>query len=152
VYEWALLLHLLGVVAYFAGLAVAAAALLAARRRAAPAEVAAVLSTARLGVALVGGGIVATVAGGLWLLSETPYGFEGWIVASLVLLAVALVAGGIGGQAPKRARLLAEQLARDSAASTPELEAALHDRRADALNALGAAASVAIVVLMVFKP
>jgi hypothetical protein len=69
-----------------------------------------------------------------------------------VLLAVALVAGGIGGQAPKRARLLAEHLARESAASTPELEAALRDRRADALNAVGAAASVAIVVLMVFKP
>lgn len=152
VYEWALLLHLLGVVAYFAGLAVAAAALLAARRRTVPAEVAAVLSTARLGVALVGAGIVATVAGGFWLLSETIYGFEGWIVASLVLLAVSLVAGAVGGQAPKRARLLAEGLARQGADGTPELQRALHDRRADALNALGALASLAIVVLMVFKP
>jgi hypothetical protein len=152
VYEWALLVHLLGVIAYFSGLAVAAVALLAARRRATPGEVAALLGAARWGVALVGGGIVVTVAGGLWLLAETSYGLEGWIVVSLVLLAVALVAGGVGGQAPKRARLLAERLAGEGAAVTPELRAALRDRRADALNAIGAAASVAIVVLMVFKP
>ena len=67
-YEWALLLHLLGVVAYFAGLAVAAVGLLAARRRTTQAEIAALLATARWGVALVGAGLLATVAGGLWLL------------------------------------------------------------------------------------
>jgi uncharacterized membrane protein len=152
VYEWALLLHLLGVIAYFAGLAVAAAGLLAARRRTTPAEIAALLGAARWGVALVGAGLLATIAGGLWLLAETIYGREGWVIASLVLLLVAVVTGGVGGQTPKRARRLSERLAREAADVTPELRAELGDRRADALNAFAAAASVAIVVLMVFKP
>ena len=150
-YEWALFFHLVGAFLFFAGLTVAAVGQTAARRRTRPSEIALLLSAARGGVLLVGVGTVLLLAFGFWLLDLTGYGFEGWIVAALALLGVALVAGGIGGQAPKRARRLAEGLARDDEPS-PELERLLNSRLADALNMTAAAAAVAIVVLMVWKP
>lgn len=151
-YEWALFLHLVGAILFFAGFAVAAVGQGAARRRSRPSEVAVLLRAARWGVAIVGAGTLLALAGGFWLLDLTAYGFDGWIVASLALLAFAVVAGGLGGQAPKRARRLAERLAGDRDEPSAELDSALRDPLADALNWTGAAAAVAILVLMVWKP
>ena len=84
----------------------------------------------------VGGVIVAGVA------------FE----AALALFVVVGALGAVDGQRPKRARKLAEQLAREGDAETPELRALLDDRLALAVNYLSAVLVLAIVVLMVFKP
>jgi uncharacterized membrane protein len=151
-YEWALFAHLAGAISFFAGLAVAAVGQTAARRRSRPSEVAALLGTARWGVVLVAAGLLLVLGSGFWLLDLTLYGFDTWIVAALALLAFTIVAGGIGGQGPKRARRLAERLAREGDTASPELETLLHDRLADALNWASAAAAVAILVLMVWKP
>jgi uncharacterized membrane protein len=151
-YEYALFFHLAGAILFFAGLAVAAVGQHAAARRARPSEVALLLRTARVGVALVGLGVLLAVVFGFWLLDLTSYGLDGWVVGSLVLLALAFVAGGLGGQAPKRARRLAERLARENDRASPELQALLRDRRAAVLNGSAAAAAVAILVLMVWKP
>lgn len=151
-YDWALFLHLAGAILFFAGLAVAAVGHASARRVRRPSEVAALLGTARSGVALVGLGVLLVVGAGFWLLDLTVYGLDGWILGSLALLALALGAGGVGGQAPKRARRLAERLARDRDEPSAELDAALRDRGADALNWTAAAAAVGILVLMVWKP
>ena len=151
-YEWALFLHLVGAILFFAGLAVAAVGQASARRRSRPSEIALLLGTARWGVVLVLVGVVLVVAAGFWLLAETFYGLDGWVVAALVLLAFAVVAGGAGGRAPRRARVLAARLAREGDEPSPELDAALRDRRAEALNWAAAAAAVAILVLMVWKP
>lgn len=151
-YEPALFLHLLGAFLFFAGLAVAAVGQTAARRRRRPSEVALLLGTARWGVLLVALGTVLVLAGGFWLVAETFYGYDPWVLASLALLGVAALAGGAGGQAPKRARLLARLLAGEGDRPSAELDRLLHDRAADALNGLAAAAAVAIVVLMVWKP
>jgi uncharacterized membrane protein len=152
VYEWALFLHLAGAILFFGGLIVATVAHLTALRARRPSEVAAVLAAARWGVLLVAAGLVLAVGAGFWLLSETGYGLDGWVVASLALVVVALAAGGVGGQAPKRARRLATRLAAERDEPARELDAALRDHRADACNGLAAAAAVAILVLMVWKP
>ncbi len=151
-YEWALFLHLAGAILFFAGLAVAAVAHTAARRARRPSEVAALLGAARWGVLLVALGILTAVGAGFWLLDLTVYGLDHWVLSSLALLAVAIVGGGLGGQAPKRARRLAERLAGDQNEPTPELDSALRDPLAAALNWVGAAAAVAILALMVWKP
>lgn len=101
---------------------------------------------------MVGLGTLVVVACGFWLLDLTVYGFDGWVLASLALLVLALGAGAAGGQAPKRARRLADDLAREGDRPNGELHALLHSRRADALNAIAAGAAVAILVLMVWKP
>jgi uncharacterized membrane protein len=151
-YEWALFLHLVGAILFFAGLGVAAVGQSAARRRSRPSEISVLLRTARSSVAGVGLGTLLAVAFGFWLVDLTAYGLDGWVLASLGLLAFALVAGAIGGQAPKRARRLADGLAREGDQPSAELHALLHSRRSDALNWAAAAAAIAVLALMVWKP
>lgn len=151
-YEWALFLHLAGATLFFAGLAVAAVAHTAARQARRPSEVAVLLGAARRGVRLVAVGLVTAVGAGFWLLDLTAYGLDGWVLASLALLAVALAAGGLGGPAPKRARLLAARLAREGDAPSTELDAVLRAPVAEALNWAAAAAAVGVLALMVWKP
>jgi uncharacterized membrane protein len=152
VYEWALFLHLAGAILFFAGLAVATVGQLAARERQRPSEIAVLLRAARRGVHLVGAGALLALGAGFWLLDLTPYGLDGWVLASLGLLAFAGIAGAAGGRTARHARLLAERLSRDDDRPSEELDALLRRPAADALNALAAAAAVAILVLMVWKP
>jgi uncharacterized membrane protein len=93
------------------------------------------------------------LAFGFWLVGLEDFSLgEGWISAALGLFIVALVLGGIAGQTPKRARLLATKLAKESNPATAELRALLDDGRSRAANYLSAAIVIAILVLMVFKP
>lgn len=152
VYEWALFVHLAGAILFFAGLAVATVAETSARARRRPSEIALLLGGARWGVLLVVAGLILAVGAGFWLLEETAYGLDPWVQAALALVVVALVAGGIGGQGPKRARRLAERLAASGDEPSAELDAALRAPVAAAFNWLAAAAAVAVLALMVWKP
>lgn len=148
--EWALLFHLAGVVLLFSGLILAAAALAAARRREVAGEIAALLGLTRVGVVLVAAGALLLVGTGLWLVEiwDGVYSLgDGWIAASLGLLALSFVLGAIGGQKPKQARKLAE-----GGGGGAELRRLLDDRRADAFNYAAALAVIAALVLMVWKP
>lgn len=145
-YHVALFLHLLGVAGLFSGMAVAAVALSAARRRERPNEIALLLGLTRIGVALVGAGILLALITGFWLLDETGYGLnDGWVAGAIGLLVLAGILGALGGQRPKRARLLAEQ-------GDPEAARLLRDLPALALNAGSAACVLAIMALMIWKP
>ena len=152
--DWALLLHLIGVVLLFSGMTVAAVADETARRRERPSEIAALLGPARVGVIFVAAGAVCVLAGGFWLVGNTgAYSLgDGWISASFALLFAAFVLGGLGGQRPKRARLLASRLAREGDAPSEELDGLLDDRISRAANYLAAAAVIAALVIMVWKP
>ena len=97
--EWALLVHLAGVVLLFSGMAVAAAAHEGARRGKFPGEVAALLALTRSGVFLVAFGGLLIVGSGLWLI-EVSGGLyslgDGWIAGALGLLVLAFVLGALG--------------------------------------------------------
>ena len=145
----ALLFHLAGVVLLFSGLILAAAALAAARRREVAGEIAALLGLTRFGVVLVAAGALLLVGTGLWLVEiwDGVYSLgDGWIAASLGLLALSFVLGAIGGQKPKQARKLAE------GGGGAELRRLLDDRRPDVFNYAAALAVIAALVLMVWKP
>lgn len=147
--EWALLFHLAGVVLLFSGMILAAAALAAARRREVAGEIAALLGLTRFGVALVAAGALLLVGTGLWLVEiwDGVYSLgDGWIAASLGLLALSFILGAIGGQKPKQARKLAE------GGGGAELRGLLDDPRADAFSYAAALAVIAALVLMVWKP
>lgn len=152
-YNVALFFHLLGAFLLVSGTVVAGAAFETARRRQAPAEIALLLGLTRVGVVLVGLGVVLALAFGLWLVQLGYWGYgSGWVVAALVLLAVTVVLGAAGGRRPKQARKLAVRLSEERSASTPELRELLDDRTALAANYLSALLMLAIIVLMVFKP
>jgi uncharacterized membrane protein len=151
-YDYALLFHLVAVIGFFAGVAVAAAAQLGALRRERPGEIAAVLGLARTGVIVVGLATALVLVTGLWLIEETGHSLgDGWIALSLLLLVVAGVLGAIGGRKPKEARRLAESQPPDGAPD-PAIRALLRDRLALAANVLSAVAAFAILVLMVWRP
>jgi len=149
----ALFFHLLGVLLLTGGAVVAGVAFEAARRRSRPSEIAALLGLARVGVALVGVGTIVLLPFGFWLVSIEHVGFgTAWVDAAIALLVVAGILGAVGGQRPKRARLLAERLAADGVAESEELRRALDDPVARTLNDVSALLLLAIVALMVFKP
>lgn len=151
-YELALLLHLVGAISFFAGIAIAGAAHTAALRRERPGEVAAVLGLARTGVLVVAAGAVLAVVTGLWLIEETGHSLgDGWLAVSLLLLVASAVLGAVGGRAPKRARVLAER-DRDATVVDPQVSALLRDPVALVANLGALAAALAILVLMVWRP
>jgi uncharacterized membrane protein len=83
---------------------------------------------------------------GFWLLDETGYGLnDGWVSGAIGLLALAGLLGALGGQRPKRARLLAEQ-------GDPEASARLGDPLTLVLNGAAAACVLAVMALMIWKP
>jgi uncharacterized membrane protein len=132
----------------FSGMAVAAAGLATARRRERPSEIALLLGVTRIGVVLVAGGLVLAVACGFWLLGLTEYDLGDALVdAALGLVVLGAILGALGGQRPKRARRLAE---RD--ADPIEQRRLLDDPLSLALNVAAAAAYVAVLALMVWKP
>jgi uncharacterized membrane protein len=146
--NWALVFHLLGAFLLFAGATVAAVAFEAARRSRSTAEIALLLGLTRIGVVLLGLGSVLVLAFGLWLVQLEHVGYgAGWVDAAIGLFVLMMALGGLGGRAPKRARLLAE-----AGRNGDELRRLLDDRAALAFNYVSAALAVAIVVLMVFKP
>ena len=149
----ALFCHLLGAFLFVSGTVVAAVAFEAGRRRRTPGEIALLLGLARIGAALVGVGMLAVLAFGLWLVQLGHWGYDsGWIEAAIVLFVAAVVLGGYGGQAPKRARQLATRLAADGQPVTDELRELLANRPALLANYASALVMVAILVLMVWKP
>jgi len=85
--EWALFLHLVGVL-LFVGASTAVTTLrLLAIGRAQPSQSALLLRAVRPLVPLVGLGLVLTVAGGAWLAHELRVGYgEGWLRWTYVLL------------------------------------------------------------------
>jgi uncharacterized membrane protein len=146
--EVALFLHLLGVVMLFSGMAVAAAGLGAARRRERPSEIALLLGLTRIGVVLVGAGLVLAVACGFWLLDLTEFDLgDAWVEAALGLVVLGALLGSLGGRRPKRARQLAARHA-----SPDEVRRLLDDPLSLWLNGAAAAAYVAVLALMVWKP
>lgn len=149
----ALFFHLLGAFFFVAGTAVAGIAFEAARRRELPAEIAVLLGLARVGAALVGVGMLLVLGFGLWLVHLGGWGYgAGWVDAAIGLFAAAVALGGVGGQAPKRARLLASRLAQDGRPSDGDLRRLLDDRRALVTNYASALLVLAVIVLMVWKP
>lgn len=151
-YEAALFAHLLGVVLFFAGMALAAAGLGAAQRRTLAGEVALLLRLTRWGVLLVAAGALLLLGFGFWLVELTPWELgDAWLGWALALFVVSALLGAIGGRRPKRARLLAERLPPHEEAPQ-ELRRLLGDPVATALNWAAAAAALAVLALMVWKP
>lgn len=152
-YHWLLLFHLLGAFCFFAGAAVAGTLQLAALRRERPSEILLLLRLTRVGVLLVALGAVLTLGFGIGLASHLGYGLTpGWIRASLGLWLASMAVGAAGGRTARRARYLAERLAREGDEVSEELRALVGHRPSLWLSTASSLLIVAIVVLMVWRP
>lgn len=145
--------HILGVLLFVSGIVVAGVAFESARRREHPAEVATLLGLSRIGAMIVGPGTLLTGAFGLWLVHLGRWHYDSfWVDCSVVLFVAALALGGRGGERPRRARLLATELAARDAPMTDELRELLNDRATQAQNYGALLLVLAIVAVMCFKP
>ncbi len=151
--EWALFLHLLGVL-LFVGASVAVSALrLLAIGTPRPSESALFLRAVRPLVPLVGIGLVLTLGAGVWLAHElgVPYD-SGWLLWTYALVAWLVVVGAVAGRLDRRTRELAERVAAAGDEPSPELDRRLRDPVALTLDASLLAATLALVALMVWRP
>ena len=151
-YQIGILFHLIGVILFFAGAAVAGVVATAAPRRQKPSEIAVVLGLARPGAILLGiGGVVLLIAG--FYLSGKIDGFgQRWLEVSILLFVIALVAGALGGRRSSGVRAYAEGLAERGEGDEATLRAMLSDRTTWLLQWASVVLSVAVLVLMVWQP
>ena len=148
-----LFFHLLGAFCFFAGGAVAGVLQLAAIRAERPSQVYAYLRLAPIGAALVGIGALLTLGFGIALAEHEGLGMSpAWIQAALGLWVVAMLLGAYGGRTARHARHLAEKLASDGDAPSPELRAMVAARGPLWASYASFAVLLAIVVLMVWQP
>ena len=148
-----LFFHLLGAVAFFAGAAVAGTLQLAAIRAERPSEIHALLRLTRVGVVLVGIGALLTLIFGIALAEHEGFGLSpAWIQAALGLWVAAMALGGYGGRTARHARHLAERLAAEGDAPSPELHALVSARGPLWASYASGSMLFAILALMVWQP
>src|SRR6266576_386416 len=151
-YQWLLFFHVTGAFFLIGGIVVAGILNLAAivkNRR--PSQVAALFGLIRFAVPLIGAGLVLTLAIGLWLVHNVGYG-QTWIVAALVLWVVASALGNIDGKYQRQTGELAQRLAAEGDAPSPELRARLLNPLALVISYASGLAALAILGLMIWKP
>jgi uncharacterized membrane protein len=153
-YQWLLFFHVTGVFFLIGGIVVAGilnlAAIVKDRR---PSEVAALYRLIRLAVPLIGAGLVLTLVIGLWLVHNVGYGYgETWIVAAIVLWVVGSTLGNIDGKYQRQTGELAQRLAAEGDAPSPELRARLLNPLAIAISYASGLTAFAILGLMIWKP
>jgi formate hydrogenlyase subunit 3/multisubunit Na+/H+ antiporter MnhD subunit len=151
-YQIGLLFHLVGVILFFAGAAVAGVVAWAAPKREKPSEVAAILNLARPGaIMLAVGGLVLLIAG--FYLSGKIEGYgQRWLEISIVLFVIALVVGAWGGRRSRKTREYAVALADDGAGDEATLRAMLSNRATWAMHWASVVLAVAVLVLMIWQP
>jgi uncharacterized membrane protein len=151
-YEWLLFLHVTGAFLFLGATLAALVLNVAALLRERPSEIAFLFRlVARASFAF--GGLLLVLVFGLWLVPEADYDWsDGWIVWALVLFVLANALGGIGGVRARPVRALAEQLAAQGDQPSAELRRLVRAPSLMVLNFGAAALSLAILVLMIWKP
>lgn len=151
-YQIGILLHLIGVILFFAGAAVAGVATVAAGKRAKPSEVAAILGLARPGALMLGLGGAILLLAGFYLSGKIDGYGQRWLEISILLFVVALVLGAWGGRRSRRVREYAVGLANDGDGDDATLRSMLSDRLTWLVHWGSGVLAVIVLVLMVWQP
>jgi uncharacterized membrane protein len=151
--QWLLMLHITAAFLFVGGSVAAGILNVLAIRAERPSETVYLLRLVRITLPIIGVGIAGTLVFGIWLWHNLGFGIgTAWIWISLALWVAASALGGIGGRHQEKARELAQRLAAAGDASTDELKALLRYRKGIAISWLAGAATLAILVLMIWKP
>jgi uncharacterized membrane protein len=153
--DWLLALHVLSAFAYVAGMVLFWVLIVAVRKTDTPAGTIRMEPVVKVGNAAVGIGAVGTILLGIWLAFKLDgYAiWDGWIIAAIVLWAIAGAVGQRTGVAYTRGMTKAKEL--ESAGQTGPSTELLAVNRTSAGVVLHALASVAVLLLlldMIFKP
>ena len=153
--DWILALHLLSAFAYVAGMVVFWVLIYAVRRTDTPEGTIRMAPVVKIGMIATGVGAVGTIVFGLWLtFSVGGYRiWNFWIIAALVLWAIA---GGVGGKTGKEyQRGMDKALELEAAGQTgpnAELLAINRTQNGVVLHAIASAALLLLLIDMIWKP
>ena len=152
-YDWLLFLHVTGAFLVLGGAVFAGIVNFFAMRRERPSEVVVLYGLVRYAASAISLGMLVTLGLGVWLVEDVDYSWgDAWIVLALILWVVASALGGIGGRREKETRELAERLAAEGDAPSPELRARMRDPQTLALSWGSGVVILAILALMIWKP
>ena len=152
---WVLALHVLSAFAYIAGVVLFWILIIAVRRIDTPEETIRMEPVVKVGNAMVGVGAVGTIVLGIWLaFAIDGYAiWDGWIIAALVLWAVAAAFGQRTGVAYTRGMTKAKELeAAGQAGPSTELLAVNRTSAGVVLHSLASLAVLLLLLDMIFKP
>jgi len=151
--DWLLMLHIASAFLLVGGSVAAGILNWLATRADRPSEAAGLLRLIRSVLPLIYAGVLGTLVFGIWLWHRLGFSIgTGWIWASVALWVATNALGGIGGRHQERSRELAERLAAEGDAPSAELRALLRDAKGTAISAAAGATTLAILVLMIWKP
>ena len=142
--DWILAFHLISAVALIAAVTMFSVMIVALWRTDDPA---AVTSFMRLGM-------VGTIVFGVWLaISVDRYElWDGWVIAAIVLWAIAMALGRQTGEGYRATAEMAAQLVSSGSPRSPELAAAMGTSRAFWTHWLSFVVIVLILIDMIWKP
>ena len=153
-YHWLLVFHMAGALLLLGGAVFAGILNAAALRRERPSEIAVLYRLARIAVTAISVGLPLVLVFGIWLVADLDFvkWSQTWVILALVGWALAGALGGAGGKREKETRLLAERLAAESDAPSPELHARMRDPLTLALSWGSGVVVLGILALMIWKP
>ena len=151
--QWLLMLHIAAAFCLVAGSTAAAILNALALRSDKPSEAAFLMKLIRIALPLIFAGVLGTLLFGIWLWHDLGFGFgSGWIWAALVFWVLASALGGRGGRSQEHVREAAEREAAAGDTMSGELRAMLRDPKALAVNYAAGVATIAVLVIMIWKP
>jgi uncharacterized membrane protein len=153
-YHWLLVFHMAGALLLLGGAVFAGILNAAALRRERPSEIVVLYRLARIAVRAISVGLPLVLVFGIWLVADLDFvkWSNTWVILALVGWVLAGALGGAGGKREKEARLLAERLAAEGDAPSPELHARMRDPVTLALSWGSGVVVLGILALMIWKP
>jgi uncharacterized membrane protein len=155
-YDWLLFLHVLAAFSLVAALVVFWTIGLVARNVDTPSESLRYFRVAKPANILVGVGTMGTLIFGIWLAIERDEYkvWDGWVLAAIVLWAIATELGRRGGNTYGEAAKLAARLSSEGRGeeANVELRTLLQDRTAMLLQAGSSLGVLLILIDMIYKP
>jgi uncharacterized membrane protein len=155
-YDWLLFLHVLAAFSLVAALVVFWTIGLVARNVDTPSESLRYFRVAKPANILVGVGTMGTLIFGIWLAIERDeyQVWDGWVLAAIVLWAIATELGRRGGNTYGEAAKLAARLSSEGRGeeANVELRTLLQDRTAMLLQAGSSLGVLLILIDMIYKP
>jgi uncharacterized membrane protein len=153
-YHWLLVLHMAGVLLLLGGAVFAGILNIAALRRERPSEIVVLYRLTRIAVTSISVGMPLALIFGIWLVADLDFvkWSQTWVILALIGWVLAGALGGAGGKREKGTRLLAERLAAEADAPSPELRARMRDPLTLVLSWGSGVVVVAILALMIWKP
>jgi uncharacterized membrane protein len=153
-YHWLLVFHMTGALLLLGGAVFAGILNAAALRRERPSEIVVLYRLARIAVSAISVGMPLVLVFGIWLVTDLDFvkWSNTWVILALVGWVLAGALGGAGGKREKETRLLAERLAAEGDAPSPELHARMRDPVTLALSWGSGVVVLGILALMIWKP